>query len=101
MSEPALTLSPLARLWVNANVGGEKGREAKEMAPLNREAPLPKPFNIGGVRLDRRYTGEVVAIPGEFPKCAILMYGKLLTAEQFQEMINSFEGWHIDIKFHE
>ena len=55
------------------------------MAPLDMNAPLPKPFNISAVRPDRRYTGEVVAVPHEFPKCAILMYGKLLTAEQFQE----------------
>ena len=71
------------------------------MAPVDWDAPLPKSFNIDGVRPDRRYTGEVVAIPGEFPKCAILMYGKLFRAEHFQELINSFEGWKIDIKFHE
>ena len=82
-------------------VDGVKGKEEHKMAPLDKDAPQPKPFNIGGVRPDRRYTGEVVAIPGEFPKCAVLMYGKLFTAEQFQEMINTFEGWHIDIKFHE
>ena len=71
------------------------------MPPLDMNGPIPKPFNIGGVRPDRRYTGEVVAVPGEFPNCSILLYGNLLRAEQFQEMINSFEGWKIDIKFHE
>jgi hypothetical protein len=71
------------------------------MSPLDRDGPLPKPVNLEGIQVDRRYTGEVVAVPGSDRKCAILMYGKLLTVEQFQELINTFEGWKIDIKFHE